>query len=95
MHTANRHCHAQCKQGGESITEQKKALDQGQINRENTIVVDSTTHQLKFAEFQRRYFEDTFGPEYQVNPGDDLKNAPVALDSSAAAVANYLRLKKR
>ena len=95
MLTANRHGHVVCTQGGESIAGLKKALDQGLINREHTFVVDSTSHQLKFAEFQRMYFEDTFGPEYQVNPGDDLKNAPVALDSSAAAVANYLRLKKR
>ncbi|NOY86763.1 MAG: threonine synthase [Deltaproteobacteria bacterium] len=95
MLTANRHGHVVCTQGGESIAGLKKALDQGLTNGRRTFVVDSTSHQLKFAEFQRMYFEDAFAPEYQVAPKDALKNAPIALDGNAAAVADFLELKKK
>lgn len=93
MLTANRNGHIVCTQGGESIAGARKALNMGILNGSYTIVVDSTSHQLKFSEFQRMYFEGTFPKEYQVVPEERLRNAPVAVDGGAEAVAAYLKLK--
>ena len=41
-----------------------------------TAILDSTAHALKFAEFQNRYFQDDFGPEFEIIPKDELKNYP-------------------
>ncbi|MDF1534869.1 MAG: threonine synthase [bacterium] len=95
MLTANRHGHVVCTQGGESIAGLKKAVNQGLVREGDTFVVDSTSHQLKFSEFQRMYFEDAFPPEYGVNTLDELRNAPVSLEGKAVEVAEYLKLKKR
>ncbi len=95
MLTANRHGHVVCTQGGESVAGLKKAVNLGVVGPENTLVVDSTSHQLKFAEFQRMYFEDTFPAEYEVKARDALKNAPVAMEGRAETVAEFLGLKKK
>ena len=95
MLTANRHGHVVCTQGGEAIAGLKKALEKGIVSETDTIVVDSTSHQLKFAEFQQMYFTDSFPPEYEVSTRDDLRNAPVALGADASEVAGYLNLKKK
>jgi threonine synthase len=95
MLTANRHGHVVCTQGGESIAGLKKAVRQGLVNEGDTFVVDSTSHQLKFAEFQRMYFEDSLQSEYGVDTLDELKNAPVSLGGQASEVAEYLGLKKK
>ena len=95
MLTANRHGHVVCTQGGESIAGLKKAVGLGIVGPEDTLVVDSTSHQLKFAEFQRMYFEDSFPPEYEIKTRDSLKNIPVAMEGSAEAVAEYLQLRKK
>jgi threonine synthase len=95
MLTANRHGHVVCTQGGESIAGLKKAVQQGLVNEDDTFVVDSTSHQLKFAEFQRMYYEDSLQSEYGVDTLDELKNAPVSLGGQASEVAEYLGLKKK
>ena len=95
MLTANRHGHVVCTQGGESIAGLKKAVGLGIVGPEDTLVVDSTSHQLKFAEFQRMYFEDSFPAEYEIKINDSLRNTPVAMEGSAQVVAEYLKLRKK
>ncbi len=95
MLTANRHGHVVCTQGGEAVAGLKKALQMGIIKAGERIVVDSTSHQLKFAEFQRMYFEDSFPPGYGVHPREELRNAPVSLPLSAAGVARHLGLREK
>jgi threonine synthase len=95
MLTANRHGHVVCTQGGESIAGLKKAVKQGLVGEGDTFVVDSTSHQLKFSEFQRMYFEGSFPKEYGVETRDELKNLPVSLGGNAKEVAEFLKLKKR
>ena len=95
MLTANRHGHVVCTQGGESIAGLRKAVSMGVASPEDTLVVDSTSHQLKFSEFQRMYFEDSFPPDYGVRPEASLQNLPVSLEGSASRVAEYLGLKKK
>jgi threonine synthase len=95
MLTANRHGHVVCTQGGESVAGLKKAVTLGIVGPEDTLVVDSTSHQLKFAEFQRMYFEDAFPQDYEITTRESLMNAPVAMDGDAEVVAEYLGLKKK
>ena len=95
MLTANRHGHVVCTQGGESIAGLKKAIHSGLVSPDNTLVVDSTSHQLKFAEFQQMYFEDSFPPEYEISTSEELRNAPVALDADSSTVAEFLGLKRK
>ena len=95
MLQANRHGHVVCTQGGESIVGLKAALKKGLIHRNATVVVDSTSHQLKFMNFQQMYFEDTFPPEFEIHPRKELRNKPVQLKASAQEVASFLKLKKK
>jgi len=95
MLTANRHGHVVCTQGGESIAGLKKAVSLGIVGPEDTLVVDSTSHQLKFAEFQRMYFEDSFPSDYEIKTRDSLRNTPVAMEGSADMVAEFLGLRKK
>ena len=95
MLIANRHGHVVCTQGGESIVGLKKGVEMGLVGSNNTVVVDSTSHQLKFAGFQQMYFEDSFPEGYAIKPREELQNRPVALDASAEAIARHLGLKKK
>lgn len=95
MLTANRHGHVVCTQGGESVAGLKKALREGMVRSSDRFVLDSTSHQLKFALFQQMYFEDTFDPEYGVVTKEYLKSKPVSLDASAQDIAQYLGLEKK
>jgi len=95
MLTANRHGHVVCTQGGESVAGLKKAVNLGIVGPEDTLVVDSTSHQLKFAEFQRMYFEDSFPQDYEITTRETLKNRPAALDGDAEVVAEYLQLRRK
>ena len=95
MLTANRHGHVVCTQGGESIAGLKKAVGLGIVGSEDTLVVDSTSHQLKFAEFQRMYFEDSFPSDYEIKTRDSLKNTPVPMEGNGEEIAKYLGLKKK
>jgi threonine synthase len=95
MLTANRHGHVVCTQGGESVAGLKKALHDKLIPSAGRFVVDSTSHQLKFASFQQLYFDDAFGPEYGITTKEELKNTPVTLKGSASEIAAYLGLTRK
>jgi threonine synthase len=95
MLEANRHGHVVCTQGGESLAGVKEALKKGFIQRGQKVVVDSTSHQLKFSGFQQMYFEDKFPQEYEIIPRTPLQNHPVQLPASALQIANYLNLQKK
>lgn len=110
MLQANRHGHVICTQGGECLAGLKEALRLNIIGQNEEALLDSTAHALKFAGFQQLYYEDGFGPEYEIKPRQEFKNAPVSLLSNpekdampeaeyvkkaALAVAGKLGLKER
>lgn len=95
MLEANRHGHVVCTQGGESIAGLKKAVARGLVSRNQTVIVDSTSHQLKFSNFQDMYFNSTFPGEYQVTTKKNFLNQPVGLAASSEDIAEYLKLKKK
>jgi len=95
MLVANRHGHVICTQGGEGVAGLAAALRRGVVQPGMRVVVDSTAHHLKFADFQQRYFEGTLPAEYEITPRRELQNAPVDLPASAGAVAEFLRLGRR
>ena len=77
MIIANRNGNIACTQGGESMAGFKKAIQKGYVGSDETGVLDSTAHMLKFLPFQEMYFNDNFGPEFKVSPRSELKNAPI------------------
>ncbi|MBN2467421.1 MAG: threonine synthase [Deltaproteobacteria bacterium] len=95
MLLANRYGHVVCTQGGEAIVGLKTALKKGLIPKNATVVVDSTSHQLKFMNFQQMYFDDQYPPEYEISPRKELQNKPVGMNASATEIARYLGLKKK
>ena len=95
MLITNRHGHIVCTQGGETVAALKRAVQLGLVTDGDTVIVDSTSHQLKFADFQTRYFEDIYPKEYEISPKSDMKNAPSQLPASAKEIANFLNLKER
>jgi threonine synthase len=95
MLITNRHGHVVCTQGGESIVGLRKSVEMGLVGTDQRVVVDSTSHQLKFAGFQQMYFEDSFPDGYDIKPREELQNRPLALEASAVAVARHLGLKKK
>ncbi len=79
MLQANRHGHIACTQGGESFAGLKAAQAQKLISAGEYAVLDSTAHMLKFADFQNKYFENGFAPEYEVKADSKLVNAPQSM----------------
>jgi threonine synthase len=79
MIIANRNGNIACTQGGESLAGLKKAVAENIIKKNETAVLDSTAHMLKFLSFQEMYFNDTFDPAFNVKPKQELKNAPVLI----------------
>jgi threonine synthase len=79
MIIANQNGNIACTQGGESMAGFKRAIEKGYTDSEDIGVLDSTAHMLKFMNFQEMYFQNDFGPEFEVKPRSDLKNAPVFL----------------
>jgi threonine synthase len=77
MIIANRNGNIACTQGGESLAGLIKSVEKGYSAPGEVGIVDSTAHMLKFLNFQEMYFQDRFGPEFDVKPRPDLKNAPV------------------
>lgn len=77
MLMANRNGHISCTQGGECLAALRKAVEEKKISRDHTAVLDATAHALKFAMFQDKYFSNSFEPEFEVIPRDELRNAPV------------------
>ena len=95
MLTANRHGHVICTQGGEAVAGLAAALRAKVIEPGMRVVVDSTAHQLKFADFQQKYFEGSLPAEYEIVPKKELQNRPVALPASATAIAEFLHLDRK
>lgn len=95
MLQANRYGHVVCTQGGESIAGLKKAVSRGIVSKNQTVIVDSTSHQLKFSNFQDMYFRNAFPEEYAIKPKETLINKPVQMTASADAIASFLKLKKK
>jgi threonine synthase len=81
MIIANRNGNIACTQGGESLAGLQKAVETGLVRSGEVGVLDSTAHMLKFALFQEMYFTDNFGPEFNVKPKPELKNAPIQVRS--------------
>jgi threonine synthase len=77
MITANRNGNIACTQGGESMAGLAAAKSRGIIAPEDTAVLDSTAHALKFSMFQDMYFSGRFDPAFEVTPDSSLKNEPV------------------
>ena len=76
MLEANRQGHVACTQGGESLAGLLRAVGEGAVSREKTAVLNATAHSLKFQSFQQMYFEDSFPPEYGIEPRPELVNLP-------------------
>jgi threonine synthase len=76
MILANRNGNVACTQGGEAMAGLKRAVEKGYAKPGEVGILDSTAHMLKFLTFQEMYFQDAFGPEFQVKPREELKNAP-------------------
>jgi threonine synthase len=76
MIMANRHGHIVCTQGGESLAGLAQAWEQGIIEKGEYAVLDATAHHLKFIGFQQMYFENSFPPEFGVEPRPELINQP-------------------
>jgi threonine synthase len=81
MIIANRNGNIACTQGGESLAGLKKAVKAGLVQKGEVGVLDSTAHILKFSVFQEMYFTNSFGPEFNVKPRPELKNAPIQVRS--------------
>ena len=77
MLLANRNGHIACTQGGECLAGLFKARELGLMDKDELAVLDATAHALKFAGFQDMYFQNSFGPEYEIRPDESLANAPV------------------
>jgi threonine synthase len=77
MMRANRNGNIVCTQGGESMAGLAKAVKEGYAGKNETGIVDSTAHMLKFISFQQMYFEDSFGPEFGVRAREELRNSPL------------------
>lgn len=75
--TANRNGHIACTHGGECLAGLVRSIGAGYVTSDETAVLDSTAHALKFAGFQDLYFEDHFPPEFHIQPKQELKNQPV------------------
>ena len=73
---ANRNGHIACTHGGESLAGLKIAVSRGIVKADETAVVKSTAHALKFAGFQDLYFENRMPPDFEVVPDPALVNAP-------------------
>lgn len=74
---ANRNGHIACTHGGESLAGLVAAQKLGLIEIDDTAVLDSTAHTLKFSGFQEMYFENKFSAEFKISPNTDLVNSPV------------------
>jgi threonine synthase len=77
--TANRNGHIACTHGGESLAGLLRARKMGFVGKDDTAVVDSTAHALKFAGFQEMYFADAFPEEFGIRPDPRLMNRPALI----------------
>lgn len=83
MLEANKNGHIACTQGGECLAGLKAALAQKLIGPGEFAILDSTAHMLKFADFQNKYFTDSFAPDYEVKSSAALSNSPLPMYTEA------------
>lgn len=76
---ANRNGHIVCTHGGECLAGLLAAQKQGVIDKDETVVLDSTAHALKFSGFQHMYFENQLPGEYKIHPKSSLKNKSILI----------------
>jgi threonine synthase len=74
---ANRNGHIACTHGGECLAGLHRAVKLGIVTSDETAVIDSTAHALKFAGFQNLYFENRLPEDFEISPDQHLINAPV------------------
>jgi threonine synthase len=74
---ANRNGHIACTHGGECLAGLHAAVSRGTVESDETVVVDSTAHAMKFAGFQDLYFENRLPAEFEIQPDTRLINAPI------------------
>ena len=74
---ANKNGHIACTHGGECLAGLALAIEQQFVDKNETAVVDSTAHALKFAGFQDLYFADNVPEEFNVVPDPTLMNTPI------------------
>ncbi len=79
MIVANRNGNIVCTQGGESLAGLIRAREKGYVSNSDMAILNSTAHMLKFISFQQMYFDDSFPPEFEVKPKDELKNRPIRI----------------
>ena len=74
---ANRNGHIACTHGGESLAGMIRALKLGYIHNQETAILDSTAHALKFVGFQEMYFQKKLPKAFEIEPNPELINLPV------------------
>jgi len=89
---ANNHGNIACTHGGECLAGLVSARQQGLVTEDETAILDSTAHALKFANFQQMYFDNSFPPEYEVVPDPKLINRPQLVPTAAPPPADPARL---
>ncbi|MCF7860787.1 threonine synthase [Candidatus Woesearchaeota archaeon] len=100
MLLANRNGLTVCTQGGEAIAGLKAAVEKGYVSGTEIAMVDSTSHQIKFAGFQMDYYSDKLrnpsdpGRNYGVIPKKEYVNLPQTVQKDVTAVAQTLGLTK-
>ena len=77
---ANRNGHVSCPHGGECLAGLVQARQAGLVGPDETAVLDSTAHALKFAGFQDMYFTRSFPEEYEISYEDSLINEPMLVE---------------
>jgi threonine synthase len=73
---ANRNGHFACTQGGESLAGLLRAFENKIVRKDEVAILDSTAHALKFYSFQEMYFNNSFPPDFEIVPRNDLQNHP-------------------
>ncbi len=72
---ANRNGHIACTQGGESLAGLFQAIKKGFVKKDETAIVDSTAHTLKFANFQNLYFKEKL-QDFDITSKKEMINKP-------------------
>lgn len=76
MLLANSKGHIACTQGGESFAGLLQARKLGLVADNETAILDSTAHQLKFIGFQNMYYENNFPAEFEIDADGSYSNKP-------------------
>ncbi len=79
MLMANQNGHIACTQGGESLAGLIKDIKKKKVTKRECGVLNATAHALKFIGFQEKYFQNSFPPEYNIQPKKKFINHPVTL----------------